>query len=382
MSWDLPESNPFRTLVPLTKASPLLQHVIVAASAAHMSNLQRPPLAPSASNAGTLIYPGSAEASRRALIDALVAKQKALRLLSCAVQDIDAVGSDVVLASVLFLINVELIESGKHGWKAHLEGAGRILTCIQPADGSNEALRDYIVSDCVIYHILASAFMPNAPAGGSAVQSFQISSMVKRAAANSYLCCPTEVLEILLAAGQLSNVKISDEASADALAEAGLQLLRRAQDLDMTEWSLSIRTQPNLHDVPIDSRIHAGSAHRVACALYILQAVPCVRGLLPPDTQPTLEDQLFAHLASVPDEDPNFKATTWPSFIAGAEACDPERQAWVRDRLQRTVRLVPWGFIYTALDTLDIIWGLRREGKAQEGWVQTLKDPDMNFLIV
>ena len=79
-----------------------------------------------------------------------MAKQKALRLLSSAVADIDSVGSDVVLAAVLFFINVELIESGKHGWKAHLEGAGKIMTCIQPADGSNETLRDYIVSDCVM----------------------------------------------------------------------------------------------------------------------------------------------------------------------------------------------------------------------------------------
>lgn len=113
-----------------------------------MSNLTRPPLAPASSS--SLAYPGGEEASKRALIDALVAKQKALRLLSSAVADIDAVGSDVVLAAVLFFINVELIESGKHGWKAHLEGAGKIMTCIQTADGSNEALRDYIVSDCVM----------------------------------------------------------------------------------------------------------------------------------------------------------------------------------------------------------------------------------------
>lgn len=81
-------------------------------------------------------------------MDALTAKQKALRLLHGAVQNIESVGSDVVLAAILFFINVELIESGKHGWKAHLEGAGRIMAYLPPADPSNEALMDYILSDC------------------------------------------------------------------------------------------------------------------------------------------------------------------------------------------------------------------------------------------
>lgn len=224
--------------------------------------------------------------------------------------------------------------------------------------------------------------MPNAPAGTSYFQSVQISSMLKRASVNSYLCCPTQVLEILLAAAQVSNMDISDEASAENAAKVGLHLLSRAESLDISEWALSIRDHPSLRDLPIDSRMHAGSAHRVACSLYIMQAVPAVKKFLPPNTESAFEDQLMYHLSSVPDDDPNFKATSWPAFIAGAEASDPERQAWCKDRLQRLVKAVPWGFIYTAMDALDVIWRLKREGKGQEGWVQTLKDPDLNFLIV
>lgn len=148
VSYDLPDRNPFRGLIPLTMANPLLQHIIVAASAAHMSNLIRPSLPPLLEPALQVVSPTSSAASRRALQDALVAKHKALRLMHSAVQNISSIGVDVVLAASLFFINVELIESGKHGWKAHLEGAGKIMNLLGPADGAARDLRDYMLSDC------------------------------------------------------------------------------------------------------------------------------------------------------------------------------------------------------------------------------------------
>lgn len=87
-------------------------------------------------------------ASRKALQDALVAKHKALNLMHTAVQDLDATGGDVALAAALFFVNVELIESGKHGWRAHLEGAGRIMSLLKPTVAAENVLRDYMFSDC------------------------------------------------------------------------------------------------------------------------------------------------------------------------------------------------------------------------------------------
>ena len=65
-----------------------------------------------------------------------------------AVQNIDTVGVDVVLAAALFFINVELIESGKHGWRAHLEGVGKLMAILPPSSASTQELRDYMLSDC------------------------------------------------------------------------------------------------------------------------------------------------------------------------------------------------------------------------------------------
>ena len=148
MSYDVPDRNPFRGLIALTTGNPLLQHIIVAASAAHMSNLIRPSLPPLVEPYLQVVSPTTSADSRRAWQDALIAKHKALRLMHHAVQNIDSVGVDVVLAASLFFINVELIESGKHGWKAHLEGAGKIMGLLGPAEGAVRDLRDYMLSDC------------------------------------------------------------------------------------------------------------------------------------------------------------------------------------------------------------------------------------------
>ncbi|KAG5913299.1 hypothetical protein E4U53_004915, partial [Claviceps sorghi] len=383
VSYDLPDRNPFRGLLPLTRAHPLLQHIIVAASAAHMSNLVRAPLAYRLKNADDPLTADIEQASRRALKDALIAKTKALTLMRGAVENIDTTGGDVVLAAALFFINVELIESGKHGWKAHLEGAGHIMSLLQPTMMTDTALRDHMLSDCFVYFIFASAFMPAASFNNpSYFQPAQISSILRRAAANSYLCCPPEILTILHSASQLSNVP-PEVASEQEIRDAGLALIQEAQSFDIDRWANDVHNVSYMQDAPIQSRIHAGSAHRLAACLYILQAIPPLSKMKNHDeVAEKLSCDIFEHLSSIPDEDPNFKATTWPTFIAGAEARGRARRDWVMERLQRLHVSCPWGFLNTAMETLQIIWDLDSQGRGTRSWVQTLKDPDMNFLIV
>jgi hypothetical protein len=140
---DFSDRNPFRNLLPLATVYPVLHHVIVAASAAHMSNQVR--------NSGSLVpFPTNDALESPTNIDALTAKHKALQAMPSALQNIDSIGSDVLLAATLFLVNVELLESGNRCWKPHLEGAAQIMSLIQPLSTLDVALREYIVSDCVM----------------------------------------------------------------------------------------------------------------------------------------------------------------------------------------------------------------------------------------
>ncbi|KAK5991260.1 Acriflavine sensitivity control protein acr-2 [Cladobotryum mycophilum] len=378
VSHDVPDCNPFRSLLPLTRDHPLLQHIIVAASAAHMSVLFRS--TPAQADGFALPVSSREVASKAALNDALVAKHKALRLMSSALQDVESAGGDAVLAAALFFVNVELIESGKHGWRAHLEGAGRILSLIQHTKAWDSSLRDYLLSDCFIYFILATAFMPP-DQEAIKFESSQIPFVLAKTAANSYFCCPPDILEILHTASELSSVNI-DNGTEDEVAAAAIALLHRAQAFDVETWAADIRSISSLQGVCVESRGHAGSAHRAAACLYILQAIPAVGKKCGRELTDTLIEEIYYHLSSIPDHDPNFKATSWPTFIAGAETVSAERRAWIMDRLRRLVSHCPWGFIYTAMDTLPILWSLAEEQMESTSWVQILKDPDLNFLIV
>ncbi|PTB64727.1 hypothetical protein BBK36DRAFT_1123192 [Trichoderma citrinoviride] len=379
VSNDMLGFNPFRSLIPLTGAHPLLQHIIVAASAAHMSNLISMGL-PFPDDGG-FIPRNRPAASAKALNDALVAKHTALKLMSAAIQNLHAVNGDVVLAASLFFINVELIESGKHGWRAHLEGAAKIMSSLQLTQAWDSSLRDYLLSDCFIYFILASAFMPARYATSLQFESSQIPFVLGKTVANSYLCCPPELMEILHAASQLSSELAHDQPSEETTT-AAITLINRAQAYDIYTWA---RDTSGVLDLPKDvmkSRMHAGASHRLAACIYILQAIPSAGERLGPAFAAFLADDLMAHLNMMPVEDPNFKATTWPTFIIGAETREPERQKFVMERLRIMTTVCPWGFIHTAMETLQVIWNLPDEERGSKTWVQMLKDPEMNFLIV
>ena len=68
-------------------------------------------------------------------------------MMPSALQSIHSIGADIMLAAVMFLVNIELLESGSCGWKPHMEGANEIVRFIQPFSAVDESLRDYIMSD-------------------------------------------------------------------------------------------------------------------------------------------------------------------------------------------------------------------------------------------
>lgn len=168
---DHPGCNPFRELLPLAAADAshaFLLHILVATSAIHLYNITSPdpsvgPLLGSSSADGQqqrrrgkarAIRPNEA-VSRRAFVDALAAKVTAIRELRVALGRMDAVGSDVVLAAVLFFVNFELILPGTTAWKMHLDGALKIMAPLKFDDElsvgtSRSQLRDCVVTDCLM----------------------------------------------------------------------------------------------------------------------------------------------------------------------------------------------------------------------------------------
>lgn len=205
---------------------------------------------------------------------------------------------------------------------------------------------------------------------------------MKRVEVNSYLSCPPEILQIILVASQLSYETPCTDWSLTAASDA-LALIDQALAFDIPAWAAHLQ-RSNVAD--IESRVHIASAHRSAACLYILQALPLVRTVRIVDTGFLVGD-ILSHLSQIGEKDPYFKATSWPTFIAGAETRDAEKRTWSLGRLLAIWQICPWGYIFTAIEMLKATWQMQDAGGAGGvemgvNWLQDLKGMGFDYLIV
>ncbi|KAM5445569.1 hypothetical protein MaudCBS49596_007389 [Microsporum audouinii] len=371
VTYDVPRHNPYRGIVPLIRDHALLLHVIIANSAIHISNVQ------SKGSAQLNGLPG-----QHPHHDALMAKQKTLQLLSKAMNDINAVDPEVILTAILLSINYELVSSGKDDWKVHVEGAQKLIDYFGMSRRSDlssamSALRDHVVSDCLIYYILGSTFSARRPNMGTASYPFlDVLPLLERAEANSYMSCPAFLLQIMLSASHLSSL---DKVTAFEQEQA-LNLIEKARGFDINAWAASVQGISSTND--FESRVHVASAHKLAVCLYIHQAVPSARLMDKHSSKATVED-IIGHLSFILPGNLLLKGTSWPTFIAGAETHDPTHRAWIVARLHALWEMLPWGYVHTAIEMLKTIWSM--EDLATDttgGWLQKLKALGNDWIVV
>ncbi|KAK3669822.1 hypothetical protein LTR78_010280 [Recurvomyces mirabilis] len=137
-------------------------------------------------------------------------------------------------------------------------------------------------------------------------------------------------------------------------------LLRIANGFDTWQWATEV--QSRLPAADFQDRLDIASAHRGAVCIYLCRV--CLHlGLLCEMISP-LEDlvtEVIAHLSNISTESSLFAATTWPSFIAGAETNDSAKHVWIRGRFDHIQALEPWGVIGNAASLLEKIWQKRSE---------------------
>ncbi|PHH59274.1 hypothetical protein CDD81_3510 [Ophiocordyceps australis] len=389
---DSPGCNPFRELIPLTYSHPLLLHILIATSALHWSNIFRPMASIPTGLADTDSYLAQLRQkdliSRQALIDALEAKQRAMGHLREVLDALDPAGSEVALAAMHFFVKFDLIDLDRDdngGWQTHLEGASSILALLAPrgtsAASPSHMLRDCLLADCFIYHILGSTLASGALAARIARYAFELLPVMKRVEVNSYLSCPAEILQVILVASQLSYEAPFTDWSISAANDA-LVLIGQALAFDIPAWASQLLRQPDVTD--IESRMHVASAHRSAACLYILQALPLARAAQPVDADLLVSD-ILGHLAQIRRDDPYFKATSWPTFIAGAETRDAEKRTWTLGRLFAIWETCSWGYIFTAIEMLKATWAMQDRHSKHDvavNWLQELKAMGFDPLIV
>ncbi|KAL3485994.1 fungal-specific transcription factor domain-containing protein [Aspergillus germanicus] len=458
-------ANPFCRLIPLAREHPILLHAIVANAALNISCLHQ------RSN-GTLdldtFLPSQpqpqwhmdiSDPSARAKVDALSAKHRALVLLRHDLEkihsttsakltlklnlncnDVGDIDMDLIITVVHLFITFDLIDVDECEWKPHVQGAIRLISCLQSFEGGSRRyspladIRDSIMSDCLTYYILGSTLLrtptlqnpfipPPAENSSRTSNSPSIIESLTRAETNSYLSLPTPLLQILFHACELANhvsISLSSGSLVNAPGEEEYQsmlatarsLLGQVSSFDVVSWAegLECSSSPERRQ----SRIHTALAHQAAVRIYIIRSVDGLPHPVssPPTTNPnlgllhsstsldedpsTLVHTIVSNLNHVDISDPLFKATCWPTFIAGAETDDPVYREWAVERLREFWALIPWGYIRTAVEVMRMSWAVRdgdgnadelgagnvaKVGRRGRGWIQGLKALERDWLI-
>ncbi|KAI9037684.1 uncharacterized protein KD926_000100 [Aspergillus affinis] len=393
---DTVNENPFRGLIPLTGEMPILRHILVANAAVHIASINRRVCHVSqrqsqlqASIQGSLEQPRlSSINTDRAIVDALSAKHNAINLLRFALQNIQTINTDLVVTVVLLFVNFELLVSGKNEWRVHLQGALRLLGCLNLVQGDQSSplalMRDRITSDCLTYYVLGSTLTHFDPLPDPPEFNAGILATLRRGEPNSYLSFPTTLLDILFRACELANklfaslTKGTDQYS--SLVEEALSLLASIDSFDINSWALSI---DSIYTHRMVRRMHTASAHQDAVRIYICRSVGDL-DLLGFDIERLVEN-IIHHLSFLDAEDPLFKATAWPTFIAGAETNNHAHRQWALERLDQLWSAMPWGYVQTANEVMRMAWGLREKSPSgaalQAGWIHQLKSLGNHWLI-
>ncbi|KAK4120211.1 hypothetical protein N657DRAFT_636679 [Parathielavia appendiculata] len=376
VSFDQPDRNPYRTLIPLASKFDFLNAIIVATGAMHLYAIRGDPNDHQAGAAPELI-------------DALVAKDKAIRLLRAAVDGVTPESRAMVLAAIVFLVNLDLIDSGKGGWQIHMEAASALMPFLlrdpmSRLDPSLRACVDAIAADCLTYRVTGSAISGVALDSWADHDLANFLSILRRAEPYSYHGCPPEILQILLSASKLLHTTTTTSSEQAKVLEA-LSLVDRARAFDVVEWVYSIRGLSSQDDLSI--RVDLALAHRATACLYVLLAVP--EAAPSSSAVDLLVQEVLDHLAAVPVDHVMFKGTMWPTFLVGAQTDDPAQRAWCTERLETVWEnaplICPWGYIRTAVRKMQDLWQARDQdpaGRGKRNWLLELKNMREKCLIV
>ncbi|KAF2670836.1 hypothetical protein BT63DRAFT_370661 [Microthyrium microscopicum] len=369
---DVHEHNPFRDLLSLTGDYLVLREIIIANSALHFANVTKK---------GTLKCNIGSASPSEAYKDALVAKQQALRLLSDALSSGDFRNSAIILASMMLFIKFELLDSGRNGWRFHTEGARQLMVYLRdngkPDLPALYNLKHILISNCTIYDILGTTLTASALTRSSDIALLNIASKdIDEDMANGCLSCPPLLLQVIRDVSRFSQ----STSESNMIENNAIQLLSVVDAFNPYAWASSLQKISTSFD--LDKRAHIGCAYKEAVKIYIIRATSAANSpAIHSDSLEDLVSEIILHLTPVPPEDSFFKATCWPSFMAGAETNDPAQRKWVLSRLETGLNTLPWGFLSSAVDLLPLVWDYKSQYEPGPDWLIHLKLSDNDWLI-
>ncbi|KAI4854657.1 hypothetical protein E4T44_00009 [Aureobasidium sp. EXF-8845] len=394
--YDSTQQNPFCDLVPLTQQHPLLLQIIIANSALHVFNSARKHMKSNDRGSEKSLQCRNLLISRP-YFDHLTAKHRALNMLRNALIDLDITDSDVILAVMILFVELELLDSGRNNWKHHIEGARTIIAILckphLPEDLPISRLRSCLISNWMVFDTLGSMLASPKTSNKSDGVSPHLESLFRDAEGTHCSSFPSILLRLIHTGTRLSQ---QDEMTPiEARQNKLFVLICAAKSFDASAWAREIQLLSPIADV--EQRTMVARAHTAAVIIYLSRLLVSLYTTTKPSCNfEALVTEALDNISGIDTSSPLFTATTWPTFIAGAETNLAEKQQWIATRFRERWAAEPWGLLEGALETLTTIWALKR-GRAEDkgtmlssghdigtdgDWVQYLRNTGVDWLIL
>ncbi|RPB23936.1 hypothetical protein L211DRAFT_849530 [Terfezia boudieri ATCC MYA-4762] len=344
----------------------------------------------------------------------LIYYNQALNYLNQDLQDENRMLEDTTLASVLFFLFYETMDSGLDTWRVHLSGARKLvelkygrMQMQQGGEGELTHMQAFILHSIALFDIIGSTLvtdrqpsvLPSLSATPTTPSTFQYPSpspspplptspttatnistalthldttvlpILTQGEIFCFLACPPTLLHLILKTTLLSSHPYLSTSTPPPhlLTEFHLHrtnLLNQIISFDPTPWLQRHNSQSTI-TADEDDLLHHVEAYKTAVLIYLYRSLYLPYELLGEGEgegdgivdMEQLAERLFFHLDQIPTRGPLYKGTVWPCFIAGTEARNRIQKGRVRKHFGRLWEVLYCENVRNGIIVLEELWG-------------------------
>lgn len=382
--YHMPGMNPFQSLVQYAEHHELLRQIMIATAALYACRMYHATDVRSgcSSNPHDLrLVTGEQKKTGRALWhplqdtyqDSIKAKLRALSLLARAIQTGNA-SNDIVSICILLFVHFELMRPESTESRIHLKGAQAIFSDLGPSERAIQTVGNTVISDSVLFDTIELALDPTRAWSSSIMDS--LLPFFKSIGTSNHITFPLQLLHTFARACKALRFCSAGTTMGTETITGISTAMERIAAIDARSWAESFHGIHSCTTCPddLEIRIHLCEAHKAASIIFLARAA----GLMPAVLLASHQARLLEHLEQVSYGQSLFKATSWPTFIAGLEANDERVASELTDRLQFMCSIIPYDFARRALRMLK---GVRLEAQTyhnanvelETGWFARLR---------
>ncbi|KAI0147845.1 fungal-specific transcription factor domain-containing protein [Hypoxylon sp. NC0597] len=371
--------NCFKQFLTLMPGNPVLVHSILAISAFHQARstacahnasqgpilLEQPSI--DCMDVTSISHSGNLASSQYS--DAIAHSSLSMSALRVALANASD-SLDALLATVLILIWLDVVDSGKMAWKHHLEGLKVLISLQRASQKGTTGLRAFFVETFAILSLIGSTFDSNLLQLLDIFPQSELDEILEKTELHSWTGCPSNLLSTL----RVFNVSAlsSDHPSLQEIHQWVAQL----RQFDTTSWAVKCPRSASVH-----IRYSLGEAWKGAIEIYgrrVLGGRCSDIWDVPND----LVETALSHLMQIDHRDTHFKGTVWPAFVVGAEAQTMQQREAILNIFGHLIEFLHLSMLHIAIIQLKRVWARSTPYPEGTSWIHEIWERREGLLLL